>query len=128
MVCDVALECRKRVRLHRTHEWRRRGSQDPALPSPRFPSKFQSDGQPSAFFHKKSFTGNGEPHTGQTVSFVFEEGSKGAAAVNVREEEGGIALEQDVEEEEEREMGKVKVCKRFPRHHLRSYHGQVDHG
>ena len=64
---------------------------------------------PSAFFHKKSFTGNDEPHMGQTVSFIFEEGSKGAAAVNVREEEGG---EQEVEEEEEeREMGKVKVCK-----------------
>ena len=66
---------------------------------------------PSAFFHKKSFIGNGEPYTGQAVSFVFEEGSKGAAAVNVREEEGGIAFEQDVMEEEEREMGKVKVCK-----------------
>ena len=55
--------------------------------------------------------GNAEPYTGQAVSFVFEEGPKGAAAVSVREDEGGIALEQDVEEEEEREMGKVKVCK-----------------
>ena len=27
-----------------------------------------------------------------------------------REEESGIAVDQDVEEEEEREMGKVKVC------------------
>ena len=54
--------------------------------------------------------GTGEPHTGQAVSFVFEEGSKGAAAVSVREEEGEIAREQDVQEEE-REMGMVKVCK-----------------
>ena len=38
-------------------------------------------------------------------------GSKGAAAVSVREEEGGIVLELDVEEGKEREMGKVKVCK-----------------
>ena len=65
---------------------------------------------PSAFFHKKSFTGNGEPHMGLAVSFIFEEGSKGAAAVSVREEEGGITSEQDVEEDEEREMGRVKVC------------------
>ena len=48
---------------------------------------------------------------GQTVSFIFEEGPKGAAAVHVREEEGIIAGEQEVEEEEDREMGKVKVCK-----------------
>ena len=66
---------------------------------------------PSAFFHKKSFIGTGDPYTGQAVSFVFEEGSKGTAAVNVREEEGGIAFEKDVIEEEEREMGKVKVRK-----------------
>ena len=64
---------------------------------------------PSAFFHKKSFIGSGEPYSGQVVSFVFEEGSKGAAAVQVKEEEGDIAVEQDAEEEEEREMGKVKV-------------------
>ena len=43
---------------------------------------------------------------------MFEEGPKGAAAVNVREEEGGFTPEQEVEEEEEREMGKVKVYKR----------------
>lgn len=63
----------------------------------------------SAFFHKKSFTGSDEPYVGQNVSFVFEEGPKGAAAVKVKEEEGGIA--EPEEEQGEREMGKVKVCK-----------------
>ena len=62
----------------------------------------------SAFFHKKSFPGSNEPYVGQAVSFVFEEGPKGAAAVKVKEEEGGVA--EAVEEEGEREMGKVKVC------------------
>ena len=57
---------------------------------------------PSAFFHKKSFIGNNKPHIGQPVSFIFKEGSKGAAAVSVREEESGDAIEQDIEEEEER--------------------------
>ena len=38
----------------------------------------------------------------------LREGPKGAAAVKVREEEGGVA--EPVEEEGEREMGKVKVC------------------
>ena len=42
---------------------------------------------------------------GQAVSFVFEEGPKGASAKNVKEEEGG---EVPVEEEGEREYGKVK--------------------
>ena len=62
----------------------------------------------SAFFHKKSFPGSNEPYVGQAVSFVYEEGPKGAAAVKVKEEEGGFA--EVVEEEGEREMGKVKVC------------------
>ena len=62
----------------------------------------------SAFFHKKSFLGTNEPYVGQVVSFVFEEGPKGAAAVKVREEEGGMI--EAIEEEGEREMGKVKVC------------------
>ena len=62
----------------------------------------------SAFFHKKSFPSSNEPYVGQAVSFIFEEGPKGAAAVKVKEEEGGIA--EAVEEEGEREMGKVKVC------------------
>lgn len=61
----------------------------------------------SAFFHKKSFGGLGEPYTGQAVSFVFEEGPKGAAATEVKEEEGGIAA--PAEDEGIREMGTVKV-------------------
>ena len=55
---------------------------------------------------------------------MFEEGPKGAAAVKVKEEEGGVA-EQEVKEEEEegeREMGKVKVCKRTPQKKLRDQH------
>ena len=64
----------------------------------------------SAFFHKKSFPSSSEPYVGQAVSFIFEEGPKGAAAVNVKEEEGGVA--EPVEEEGEREMGKVRVCQR----------------
>lgn len=64
-------------------------------------------GEEDAFFHKKSFTGSDEPYVGQNVSFVFEEGPKGAAAVKVKEEEGGIA--EPEEEEGEREMGKVKT-------------------
>ena len=64
----------------------------------------------SAFFHKKSFSGSDEPYVGQAVSFVFEEGPKGAAAVKVKVEEGGVPeAEEDVGE---REMGKVKVCRR----------------
>ena len=62
----------------------------------------------SAFFHKKSFLDTNEPYVGQAVSFIFEEGPKGAAAVKVKEEEGGVA--EVIEEEGEREMGKVKVC------------------
>ena len=61
----------------------------------------------SVFFHKKSFLGTNDPYVGQAVSFVFEEGPKGAAAVKVQEEEGGVA--EAVEEEGERETGKVKV-------------------
>ena len=71
---------------------------------------------PSAFFHKKSFAGTDEPYVGQAVSFCFEEGAKGAAAVKVRKEEGGVAERE--EEEEEREMGKVKVCKRHSPIHV----------
>ena len=65
----------------------------------------------SAFFHKKSFNGYGEPYAGQTVSFVYEEGPKGAAATKVQEEEGGLAAVDDgpVEDEAQREMGTVKV-------------------
>ncbi|KAL9132630.1 MAG: hypothetical protein Q9175_006194 [Cornicularia normoerica] len=64
-------------------------------------------GEADAFFHKKSFAGSDEPYVGQAVSFVFEEGPKGAAAGKVKEEEGCLA---DKEENEgEREMGKVKT-------------------
>ncbi len=65
----------------------------------------------SAFFHKKSFGGYDEPHVGQVVSFIFEEGPKGAAATKVKEEEGGMATEEaPVEDDQQREMGTVKVC------------------
>ena len=44
------------------------------------------------------------------VSFVFEEGPKGAAATKVQEEEGGVVVEGDsVEDEAQREIGTVKV-------------------
>ena len=78
-------------------------------------TRHESDCPHSAFFHKKSFAGSDAPYVGQKVSFVFEEGLKGAAAVKVKEEEGGVADEEVKEEEEdgEREMGKVKVCKRI---------------
>lgn len=49
---------------------------------------------------------------GQTVSFVFEQGQKGAAAKKIREEEGSFA-EQTQEDEGEREFGRVKVRSRF---------------
>lgn len=75
--------------------------------------RHESNNLSSAFFHKKSFAGSDAPYVGQRVSFVFEEGAKGAAAVRVKEEEGGVAEgEKEQEEEGEREMGKVKVCKR----------------
>ena len=62
----------------------------------------------SAFVHKKECGGK-DLTAGQAVSFVFEEGPKGASAKNVREEEGG-AIVADIEEEPEgdREFGKVK--------------------
>ena len=63
----------------------------------------------SVFSHKKSFVDSNELYVGQAVSLVFEEGPKGAAAAKVKEEEGGGIA--PVEEEGEREMGKVKVCK-----------------
>ncbi len=45
------------------------------------------------------------------VSFIFEEGPKGAAATKVKEEEGGMATDEaPVEDDQEREMGTVKVC------------------
>lgn len=64
----------------------------------------------SAFFHKKSFGGYCEPYADQVVSFVCEEGPKGAAAVHIKEEEGGTAVDgAPVESERDREMGTVKV-------------------
>lgn len=66
----------------------------------------------SAFFHKKAFGGYGEPYAGQAVSFVFEEGPKGAVATEVKEEAGGVAA--PVEDEGVREMGTVKVRITWP--------------
>lgn len=73
----------------------------------------RTNGEADAFFHKRSFGGLDEPYVGQAVSFVFGEGPKGAAATKVQAEEGDnpveVAIEQNVEEEEEREMGVVKT-------------------
>ena len=61
-----------------------------------------------AFVHKKECRGK-DLVEGQAVSFVFEEGPKGASAKDVREEEGGAVIEAAVEEDEgERDLGKVK--------------------
>lgn len=60
----------------------------------------------SAFFHRNSFEGYNELYIGQAVSFIVEKRPKGAAATKVKEEGGGLAIE----EEGERETGKVKVC------------------
>ena len=66
------------------------------------------NGGDDAFVHKKECGGK-DLVAGQAVSFVFEEGPKGASAKNVREEEGGVVTEETVEEDEgERELGKVK--------------------
>ena len=68
----------------------------------------RTNGGDDAFVHKKECGGK-DLVEGQIVSFVFEEGPKGAAAKNVREEEGGMAVKTAVEEDEgERELGKVK--------------------
>ena len=68
----------------------------------------RANGGDDAFVHKKECGGK-DLVEGQIVSFVFEKGPKGASAKNVREEEGGMAVEAAVEEDEgERELGKVK--------------------
>lgn len=59
----------------------------------------------SAFVHKKD-CGNKDLAVGQALSFVFEEGPKGASAKKVKEEEGGEVVPE--EDEGERELGKVK--------------------
>lgn len=66
------------------------------------------NGGDDAFVHKKECGGK-DLVQGQAVSFVFEEGPKGASAKNIREEEGGTVMQEVVEEDEsERELGKVK--------------------
>ena len=68
----------------------------------------RANGGDDAFVHKKE-CGDKDLVQGQVVSFVFEEGPKGASAKKVREEEGGVGGEVAVEEDEgERELGKVK--------------------
>ena len=68
----------------------------------------RANGGDDAFVHKKECGGK-DLVEGQAVSFVFEEGPKGASAKNVREEEGGMAVEVAVEEDKsERELGKIK--------------------
>ena len=60
----------------------------------------------SAFVHKKACGGKNFS-VGQSVSFVFEEGPKGASASQVREEDG-TAVENEEDDEHERLYGKVK--------------------
>lgn len=68
----------------------------------------RANGGDDAFVHKKD-CGAKDLVEGQAVSFVFEEGPKGASAKNVREEEGGTVTEAAIEEDEgDRELGKVK--------------------
>lgn len=68
----------------------------------------RATGGDDAFVHKKGCRGK-DFVEGQSVSFVFEEGPKGASAKNVREEEGGTVTEAAIEEDEsDRELGKVK--------------------
>ena len=68
----------------------------------------RANGGDDAFVHKKECGGK-DLVEGQVVSFVFEEGPKGASAKNVREETGGMVMEEVVEEDEgERELGRVK--------------------
>ena len=68
----------------------------------------RANGGEDAFVHKRECGGR-DLVKGQVVSFVSEEGPKGASAKNVREEEGGVLMEEAVEEDEgERELGKVK--------------------
>ena len=63
----------------------------------------------SAFCHKQDCNGL-DLAVGQNVSFVFEQGAKGAAAKKVQLEEGGTIAEQAEEEDgAERELGIVKV-------------------
>ena len=61
----------------------------------------------SAFVHKKDCGGK-DLTVGQAVSFVLGEGTKGASARKVQEEEGGTVQVFDQDEEGERELGKVK--------------------
>ena len=60
----------------------------------------RANGGDDAFVHKKDCGGR-EFAEGQAVSFVFEQGPKGASAKNVREEEGGGVGE---------EQGEVGAC------------------
>lgn len=67
----------------------------------------RTNGGEDAFVHKKACGGK-DLVEGQAVSFVFEDGPKGASAKNVREDGGTVAEEAGEEDEGERELGKVK--------------------
>ena len=68
----------------------------------------RTNGGDDAFVHKKDCGGK-DLVEGQAVSFIFEDGPKGASAKHVREEDGGLMMEETAQEEEgERELGKVK--------------------
>ena len=68
----------------------------------------RANGGDDAFVHKKECGGK-DLVEGQAVSFVFEDGPKGASAKKIREEEGSAVDEVAAEEDEgERELGRVK--------------------
>ena len=74
----------------------------------------RANGDGDAFAHRKDCEGK-DLVKGQAVSFIFEEGPKGASAKNIREEEDGAVVIDgakftfvEEEDEGEREVGKVK--------------------
>ena len=65
-------------------------------------------GEKDAFAHKRDVASGNDLEVGQFVSFVVEDGLKGASAKKIQEEEG-MAPVVDEEDEGERMFGKVKV-------------------
>ena len=67
----------------------------------------RANGGDDAFVHRKECGGR-DLVEGQAVSFILEEGLKGAAAKSVLEVEGGVGMEAADEDDWAREMGTVK--------------------
>ena len=63
----------------------------------------------SAFAHKRTITSGNDLTVGQMVSFVLEDGPKGASATKIQEELGMAPMVEEEEIEGERMFGKVKV-------------------